>query len=79
MPTIASHIDYFTTAKYVRDRFTITGDLDDDTYIDNIDDAFYPDYMTFVKYCAIINNGDDETMYSQLCGSSMKCAIGMKA
>ena len=64
--------------KYVRNIFTITSDLDDATHTDNIDDEFYPDYMSFVKYCAIINNGDDETMYSQLCGVLMKCAIDLK-
>ena len=65
-------------AKYESGIFTICVELDDKHYTEYIDDGIYPDQLSNVKYCVIINNSDDETMYSQLCGALMKCAIDMK-
>ena len=67
------------TGHNVDGRFTISVELNNKHYTEYIDDNLSPDYVGFVKYCAIVNNGDDETMYSQLCGALMKCAIDMKA
>ena len=64
-PYNSQYLEFKTTFK--NDKTAIDDiELDGKNYTVNIDDDFYPNQMSNVKYCAIINNGDDETMYSQV-------------